>query len=375
MKRCGSLKLPNTIFIGSIPRRIVLEKYYLEDKMKKRQFDGIAISTIFFMALATFFFLVVNAKPTFAEAQKVTVVAHTPIKNTLTIALAEFVKEVNDRSGGRLQCTLYAANTLYKEPEVLEALPKGTVQIAQVNAAFWKGKLPGLEPMVLAGYFDSVDHFLRFWDSYGFDFMDRQYRKLNSRLITDFLYGADRCIVTKKPLKSIKDLEGLKLWVSGTCFPTAIESMGATGIMLPISEVYSAMSRGILQGIYISLSSIYSRKYWEVSKYIWKGPTIPYVFHIVANNTWFEGLSPDLQKIVIEAGRKVSIDSRTALIPQEAEWFQGCLNKGGLVETKWSDSDFEKFRDFIKKCCADVYRADIGDNAVDEMIKAAEKAK
>jgi len=80
-----------------------------------------------------------------------------------------------------------------------------------------------------------------------------------------------------------------------------LKAQGATPVAVDSSEVYTAMQRGALDGAVSGLSSIVSRKWYEVSKYITAIHYVPLVYPIQANLRWWNGLTPAQRKIISQA--------------------------------------------------------------------------
>lgn len=64
--------------------------------------------------------------------------------------------------------------------------------------------------------------------------------------MNNYLYGT-RQIISKKPIRTVEDLAGLKIRVPNNVMQIkAIQAMGATPTPMPLGEVYPALTQALL---------------------------------------------------------------------------------------------------------------------------------
>ena len=114
-------------------------------------------------------------------------------------------------------------------------------------------------------------------------------------------------ILTTKPVSSIKDLKGMKLRGGGAALNEIIERLGAIPITIQAPEVYTAFQQGVVDGLLFDTASILSFRLDEIGKYYMPlGITrvgIPWAM----SNKNFNRLPPDLQQVMLDAGREAAI--------------------------------------------------------------------
>lgn len=71
-------------------------------------------------------------------------------------------------------------------------------------------------------------------------------------------------IHTKKPLKSLKDLKGMKIRVPGGVGSLVGRALGVTAVKLPAPKVYEALSSGVADGIFMPIETQKSFRLKEV---------------------------------------------------------------------------------------------------------------
>lgn len=111
----------------------------------------------------------------------------------------------------------------------------------------------------------------------------------------------DYLLMTKQPVETMDDLEGLKIaapgaavnWLSGT---------GAVGVSGNLTTYYNELKTGVYDGVIMFATGIIPSKLYEVAPHITKfGLGAQYGGGICANADWFEGLPADVQAAMREA--------------------------------------------------------------------------
>ena len=80
--------------------------------------------------------------------------------------------------------------------------------------------------------------------------------------------GARSFYTTKKPVKTVADLKGMKIRVQQSdLFVAMIEALGANATPMPFGEVYTALKTGIVDGAENNWPSYESTRHFEAAKY------------------------------------------------------------------------------------------------------------
>ena len=135
-------------------------------------------------------------------------------------------------------------------------------------------------------------------------------------------------IQTKKPLKSLADLKGLKIRVPGGVGSLVGKALGVTGVKLPAPKVYEALSSGVADGIFMPIETQKTLRLKEVVSHVMVIPGGLYYgsFALLMNPGTLKKLSAD--------DRKAVIDASGARLSQFAgvQWDTG--DKAGLAAAK-----------------------------------------
>lgn len=114
-------------------------------------------------------------------------------------------------------------------------------------------------------------------------------------------------LFTKEPLSENSDLAGRKIRGTPTYFGV-IEALGGEPVVLPGSEIYSALQTGIVDGASWPAAGMVSMKHYEVASYrlrpTFGTATQPVFINLDVWNT----LEPDTQADLLEAGRLTELE-------------------------------------------------------------------
>jgi TRAP-type C4-dicarboxylate transport system substrate-binding protein len=105
---------------------------------------------------------------------------------------------------------------------------------------------------------------------------------------------------TKKTVKALGDMKGLRLRSSGPQQMALVRALGASPLTIPIPELYDALQKGMADGALLPFSAIKDFKLGEVIKHHTVANIFVMTSGLVMNlNTW-NSLSPGDQKIMDE---------------------------------------------------------------------------
>jgi TRAP-type C4-dicarboxylate transport system substrate-binding protein len=104
---------------------------------------------------------------------------------------------------------------------------------------------------------------------------------------------------TKKPVKKMKDLKGMKIRATGTV-AKIISALGGIPVAMPIGETYDALISGVAEGVMCPAESLKGWKLGEVTNFTTEDYPIAYTigFFVVMNKTKCNSISPGDQKII-----------------------------------------------------------------------------
>jgi len=124
--------------------------------------------------------------------------------------------------------------------------------------------------------------------------IEQEYKNLK---VMGWSSGLEYNLLTKKPARKLSDIKGMRLKTLGEIV-TVLRDLGVEGMASPMSEVYVSMQKGILDGGFVTYSTLKTMRFAEVAKYMTLVHLYrPHTGSRVMNLTAWNKLPPDIQKV------------------------------------------------------------------------------
>ncbi|QTQ10772.1 TRAP transporter substrate-binding protein [Treponema parvum] len=226
-----------------------------------------------------------------------------PVENPRHVSLTAFKKIVEEKTNGGVKVELYPAGQLGTEKEMLEQACSGVIQ------GFRGGQmdfLPKLLVFSLPFLCENSDQITRLMSSDLAREMCKGSQKDGVLILGLCDAGGFRQFSNnKRPIKSPKDLVGLKMRTNGMdTIDKTFKAMGASTVAVPYADLYMALKTGVADGQENPWVNVRGMKFYEVQKYF---TAINYQFHpdpFYVNLEWWNSLPADYQKIIQEAANE-----------------------------------------------------------------------
>lgn len=208
----------------------------------------------------------------------------------------KFINKVNERAKGELVIKVRGGPEAIPPFDLGMAVQRGTVDMANVPTGFFEGLVPGIDCSRLSDY--SVEEERA---NGTVAYLREMYAKAGIRYVgraeateKGFFY-----LFSNKKVEKREDFKGLKLGGS-TAFHGFYENLGAGATKIALPEYHSALERGVVDGVFTSLSVGVQFGLHEVSKYI-VGPGI-YRSNVamICNGKKWDAIPGHLQEIITQ---------------------------------------------------------------------------
>jgi TRAP-type C4-dicarboxylate transport system substrate-binding protein len=213
----------------------------------------------------------------------------------------QFAREITEKSGGRLEVTVYPAGELpYKGTEHLKVVERGLVQMGEVFAAANFGDAP---PIMLADlpFIALNDDETKVLRATMFPIVEETLRARGVEMVA-WAYYPPLQAATRTPARGLADLKGRKIRIPGGVFGEVLKLWQAVPAFIVWPEVYPAAQRGVVDGLVTAFQAMETAKLYEVLPYLMEFDGGLNHLYIGVNRDAWSALTPDLQKIVKEAG-------------------------------------------------------------------------
>ncbi len=231
-----------------------------------------------------------------------------PENHFLTKQYIEWAKLVEKNSKGDIKVEVYHSAQLYRDNEVLKAVQTGGVESGCAFTLYLESQLiPALKVYQMPYLFQNLDET---WTVYKSDVgagwkqtAERKGVKLLAMVVMPS--PDDHIVLTTKPVKVPADLKGLVIRGATPEHAMVIKKWGAGPSFLTGAEVYLGLQRNTINGAINSLATYMDRKLYEAAPYAVMTPLSVVHTFIVMNKGFFDKLSPERQKVILDASATI----------------------------------------------------------------------
>ena len=230
----------------------------------------------------------------------------------LNITFMEFAERVNERSGGRINAVVYPSGQLGSLRTMTESLQAGTLEMTTQSPGGLASFLPIAGVLEMPFAYESHQHVYDVVDGdigqeINAQFLDRT----GIRILAYWMNLHRHTTNNVRAINVPADFRGLRIRVPETrTVMDTITNLGANAIPLPVSELYTAMSQGTVDGQENPISIIHASKYFEVQNFLSLTGHVYSPVVVLISDSFYKRLPEDLRLIVDEEVANATARSR-----------------------------------------------------------------
>ncbi len=286
--------------------------------------------------------------------QTLRVAGNFPVDHSASKAMEVFKKEVEAATKGDIKVNLFPNMMLGGASENVDQVRSGTVFGIVTSVAYFSRIVPEFEAVSLPFLFNSREAAFRVVDGKVGGILDG---KLQAAGFTTLGYGElgfRHTTNSVHPIAKLEDFKGLKIRLQpNEVHLNAFRALGANPVAMDISEVYSALQQGVLDGQENPYNIIATRRFNEVQKYLSDTSHFFDFLVFVANKDAFSKLDSAQQDAVRKAAQVAMQWQRKEAASQDAKW-RDELIKRGMKYTEISAEARQSMREAVKPVVDDV---------------------
>ncbi|NLT22043.1 MAG: TRAP transporter substrate-binding protein [Syntrophorhabdus sp.] len=236
------------------------------------------------------------------------------------IQMERWAREVEKRTGGKVKVQTFPGGTLLPAKNIFDGVAAGMADIGNFAMSYQPGRFPLSEAIDLPVGFRNA----RAASMALFDLIQKHQPKefAKVKLITVFTCPpAD--IMTKMPVRSLKELKGMELRTSGTG-TDVLKRIGAIPIGMPQSEAPEAIQKGIVKGNVSSMEILKDFNFAAYLPYATEANLFVVSFAVVMNKDRWDSLPGDVKKTIDDLAR------------EQAEWTGAYVDDHVKEALEWS---------------------------------------
>ncbi len=253
-----------------------------------------------------------------------------PPNNHQTQGLEEFAKRAKDVTKGKVEITVNSGGALgYKGPELLKVVRDGLVPVSDMLTSGVAGDEPLFNVVTLPFLIQSFEEGKILNDIARPHFDKAAETKWGQKILYIAPWPAAG-IWSKKEVKSVADMKGLKTRTYDKNGGLVIQAVGGTPYPLPFSEVYSSLATGVIDSVLTSTPTAVDAKFWEVLKFYSPQNVTMATDLITVNLKEFNKLDKETQDALVKLGKDLEKEmwEKVAKLDKDQE---AISNKNGIT--------------------------------------------
>ena len=222
-----------------------------------------------------------------------------------TVAAVQKMGEmVKERTGGRICVEVFHSAQLGEEKDTIEQTKFGVIDLNRVSMGPFNNLIEETKVVSLPFIFRSVDHMHKVMDGDIGAEIAAAFEPHGFVALAFYDGGSRSFYNSKKPIRSIEDLAGMKVRVmQSDVFVDMMSALGANATPMPYGEVYSAIQTGVIDGAENNWPSFESSGHFEVAGYYTLNEHLIVPEVLVMSKVSWDKLSPEDQEILRQAAK------------------------------------------------------------------------
>ncbi len=179
-----------------------------------------------------------------------------------THGVVPWTKEVEKASGGTITIKTYAGQSLASLTNVYDRINNGVADFGFALLGLFAQQFP--KTTVVTMPFEARNPHeaaVAMWHLYEKGVISDEYKSVRPLAIAAFTNVA---IHSRKPIHSMADLKGLRIALNSRVLGEVIERLGGTPVTMPPTELYQALSRGVIDAAGVGWAAVLPFKLDEV---------------------------------------------------------------------------------------------------------------
>lgn len=286
--------------------------------------------------LAILFALTLCTSAAFAQSFELS--DNQPADYPTTLGDLKFAEIVKEKTGGRIDITVYHSAQLFDEKSAIETAQMGGLAFCRVNAQPLSDFTPSLGVLSLPYIFRNEDHL---WKVLNGPVGEEILADMEEAGLVGLAYydsGSRSFYNSVREVKTPADMAGLKIRVQQSQLMMGIvEALGASATPMAYGEVYTGLQSGVIDGAENNWPSYYSTSHYEVARYYTLDHHTRTPEVLCMSKAIWDDMTPEDQAIIKAAALESQKTQREAWKAYEAKSIKAIKDGGKNTITELAD--------------------------------------
>ncbi|MFW6177325.1 MAG: TRAP transporter substrate-binding protein [Desulfohalobiaceae bacterium] len=220
-----------------------------------------------------------------------------------SVQMERWAQEVQERTKDKVHIDTFPGGALLGAKNMLRGVVQGQADIGCLSMAYQPGVFPLTSVLELPLGLTSAEQASQMlWELY----QEHQPEEFAEVKVLTMFTSAPSNIMSKKPVRSLKDIKGMELRASGAA-SRMLKELGATPVSMPMPETPEALQKGVVQGLLSSLEVLKDLDFATYCPYVTMTKLQVYPFAVVMNKDKWESLPSDVQQVMLDLAREQAV--------------------------------------------------------------------
>jgi TRAP-type transport system periplasmic protein len=251
-------------------------------------------------------------------SMKLRLAHHSPATGLMPEFLQKGLNEVEELTEGRIKVECYWNESLLKVKDMLRGIEKGVCNMGWIGSTYYPAELP-LNSMPAYVLYVPKGQDVGWIVRKTWKFIDEckelhdEFRKWGQVIWSIQPFQGYDLFTNKKIVRTCQDMSGLRIRVAGEGQAKMVSAVGGRPIFIPITEAYTALEKGTIDGNLAATDTGKRFSFYEVARNVAETDICLMYAFINISLRDVEKMSEKDRKTFFEVGRRVSIQFGDAL--------------------------------------------------------------
>lgn len=266
-------------------------------------------------------------------------------RHTMQVKVFEpWAEKISKETNGQVKVTFFPGGALGKTPDHYDLAEKGIADIIYILHDYTPGRFPMTEVFSLPFMIPTATKTSRaMWKTFEkFPEFRKEYEKV--KVLALFCHPGGDFHTVRKPIRTIDDFKGMKIRTANPSVTEALKIFGAVPVTTPVTETYTALERGVVDGTVVPWEGLGIFKLDDLTKYATMANFYTMTMMVVMNKNKWESLPEDVKKVIDQnSGLALSLWCGKVYDETDEPFKQQALKKGIQV-IELSPADMERLK-------------------------------
>lgn len=256
--------------------------------------------------------------------------------------------KISEMTDGKVKVTFFPGGALGKTPDHYALAEKGIADIIYILQDYTPGRFPMTSVFELPFMVPSAEKTsVAMWKVFEqFPEFRKEYDRV--KVLALFCHPGGHFNTTEKPIRALDDFRGLKFRTASPHVTKALKIFGAVPVNMPVTETYTALERGVVDGTVLPWEGNFVFKLAELLKYGTEADFYTMTMMVVMNKNKYDSLPEDVKQAIDETtGMPLSQECGRVYDEVRPVMKKLCL-KAGMEAIQLPEEEREKLRELTE---------------------------